>query len=153
MPACVLHRSRNLVVLMRGRGLDADAATYLIKRHARSADEKLRDLIVPQCFHVTFRPAVMMNAPVDILVSLAVFNSSCSFATFGRNPLVFCTACRKALVAAYADTMLSWSDLVRHLYDAVPGCAARMGDMARPSWLTPSTALLSALTTKGSVAK
>jgi hypothetical protein len=56
MPACVLHRSRDLVVLKRGRKLDADAPTYLIKGYARSANEILRDLIVPKCFHVTFRP-------------------------------------------------------------------------------------------------
>ena len=47
MPACVLHRLRDLVVLMRGRELDADAFTYNIKGYARAADEILRDLIVP----------------------------------------------------------------------------------------------------------
>jgi hypothetical protein len=55
MPACVLHRSRDLVVLMRGRELDADASTYLIKGNARSADEILRDLIVPQRRDVPIR--------------------------------------------------------------------------------------------------
>ena len=56
MPACILHRYRNLVVLMRGRKLDADAPTYLIEGYARSANEILRDLIVPKCFHVTSSP-------------------------------------------------------------------------------------------------
>jgi hypothetical protein len=52
----VLHRARDLVMLIRGRELDADAPAYLIEGYARSANEVLRDLIVPKCLHVTFRP-------------------------------------------------------------------------------------------------
>jgi hypothetical protein len=52
MPARILHRSRDLLMLMRGRELDAYASTYLIKDYARSADEILRDLMVPLRFHI-----------------------------------------------------------------------------------------------------
>jgi hypothetical protein len=49
MPARVLHRFCDFVMLMRGRELDADAGTYFGKDRARSANEILRDLIVPPC--------------------------------------------------------------------------------------------------------
>jgi hypothetical protein len=52
-------------MLIRGRELDADALTYLIKGYARSANEILRDPIVPKCRHATF-PPVTGNAPVDL---------------------------------------------------------------------------------------
>ena len=65
MPARVLHRFRDLVMLIRGREFDADAATYFVKAHARSADEILRDFIVPPCFHVTLPRARRTNKPAS----------------------------------------------------------------------------------------
>jgi hypothetical protein len=47
-----------LVDQTQGQRIEADGPapaemTYFVKGHASSADETLRDLIVPPCFHVT----------------------------------------------------------------------------------------------------
>jgi hypothetical protein len=70
-------------------------------------------------------------------------NSSGSFAPLTAIRFVFCTGRRKALVGAYAGTMLSWSG------QAIPGSAparcrlsGTYGGQGKAVVVTPSAALL-----------
>jgi hypothetical protein len=48
MPTGILHRSRDVMMIVRGRVLDADAETYLLDCYAGSPGKILGDLIVPR---------------------------------------------------------------------------------------------------------